>query len=463
MEKSILSHLVYNEKYGRKVLPFLKEEYFQDHADKILFGMINDYVQKYSAFPTKEALFIELSNKDDLNEDSFKELNETIGSLEVDPTTKFDWLVDKTEKFCQDKAIFNAIRDSIQIIDGKSKLTKNAIPELLKDALGVTFNSHIGHDFIEDWNDRYDSYHKVEKRLRFDIDLLNKVTSGGVPAKTLNCILASTGVGKSLAMCHMASVNLMDQKNVLYITLEMAEERIAQRIDANLLNTPIQDIPNMSKADYDKKIDKLRKTTKGKLIVKEYPTATAGPAHFRHLLNELRIKKNFVPDVIYIDYLNLCISSRIKAGAQVNSYTYIKSIAEELRGIAVEFNMPIWTATQANRAAMNNSDIGLEHTSDSIGLPMTVDFMIALNSPPELQEMGQILVTQLKSRYGDPSYYKNFVVGVDRAKMRLYNVENSAQDIEDGPLMDKTAFGERDGNDAKGNKKFDSGKFSGFK
>lgn len=460
MEKSILSHLVFTEKYGRKVLPFLKEEYFQDRGDQTLFNLINDYVQTYNSFPTKEALFIELANKDGLDETVFDSVQGTINSLEVDASTKLDWLVDKTEKFCQDKALYGAIRNSIQIIDGKSKLSKNSIPELLREALGVTFTSHIGHDFIEDWNDRYDSYHKVERRLRFDIDLLNKVTGGGVPPKTLNCILAPTGVGKSLALCHMAAVNLMDQKNVLYITLEMAEERIAQRIDANLLNIPIGDIPTMSKAEYDKRIGKLKETTKGKLIIKEYPTASAGPAHFKHLLNELKIKKNFVPDVIYIDYLNLCISSRIKPGSQVNSYSYVKAIAEELRGLAVEHDLPIWTATQTNRGALNNSDIGLEHTSDSMGLPMTLDFYIALNSPPELQEMGQILVTQLKSRYGDPSYYKNFVVGVDRPKMRLYNVDNSIEEIEEKPVMDSTAFGEAD---SERNKKFDKGKFSGFK
>jgi replicative DNA helicase len=460
MEKSILSHLVFTEKYGRKVLPFLKEEYFQEQGDQTLFNLINEYVQKYNNFPTKEALFVELSGKDNLDEGTYTEIQNSINDLSVDATTQVEWLVDKTEKFCQDKAIYNAIRSSIQIIDGKSKLSKNSIPELLKDALGVSFTSHIGHDFIEDWNDRYDSYHKIERRLRFDIDILNKVTGGGVPPKTLNCILAPTGVGKSLALCHMAAVNLMDQKNVLYITLEMAEERIAQRIDANLLNVPIGDLPNLSKAEYNKKLDKLRVTTKGKLIVKEYPTATAGPAHFRHLLNELKIKKNFVPDVIYIDYLNLCISSRIKAGAQVNSYTYVKAIAEELRGLAVEYDLPIWTATQTNRSALNNSDIGLEHTSDSMGLPMTLDFYIALNSPPELQEMGQLLVSQLKSRYGDPSYYKNFVIGVDRTKMRLYNVENSAQDIDEKPVMDSTTFGHED---RERNKKFDKGKFSGFK
>lgn len=459
MEKSILSHLVYNEKYGRKVLPFLKEEYFPEESDRVLFGLISSYVTQYNAFPTKEALFIELGNKE-IEEGTFNEVHETLSSLEIDPTTNLEWLINQTEKYCQDKAIFNAIRESIKIIDGKSQVTKNAIPELLRTALGVTFTSHIGHDFIEDWNDRYDSYHKVEKRLRFDLELLNKVTGGGVPPKTLNCILASTGVGKSLAMCHMASVNLMDQKNVLYITLEMAEERIAQRIDANLLDVPIQDIPSLSKRDYDAKLEKLRKTTKGKLIVKEYPTATVGVAHFRHLLNELKIKRNFVPDVIYIDYLNLCISARIKPGAQVNSYTYVKAVAEELRGLAVEMNIPIWTATQANRSALNNSDIGLEHTSDSFGLPMTVDFMIALNSPEELQEMGQILVTQLKSRYGDPSYFKNFVIGVDRAKMRLYNVENTAQDLHDSPIMDDTTFGKADHDR---NVKFDKNRFSGFK
>jgi replicative DNA helicase len=351
MEKLILSHLIDNETYGRKVLPFLKPEYFQSEIDKTIFDLVSSYTNKYNQFPTKEALYVDLESKTTLNEETFKSVRQHITELSIDKTTNLDWLVDKTEEFCQEKAIFNALRESIKAIDKNSKVPKGAIPKLLQDALQVSFDSNVGHDFVENAPERYDLYHKKEIKLDFDIEYFNKITGGGVPQKTLCCLIATTGGGKSLAMCHMASHNLMCGKNVLYITLEMAEERIAQRIDANLLDVTIQDLMLLSKLEYQKKMEKIKKTTKGKLIIKEYPTASAGSAHFRHLLNELKIKKNFVPDVIYIDYLNLCISSRIKHGAQVNTYSYVKAIAEELRGLAVEFKVPIWTATQANRGA----------------------------------------------------------------------------------------------------------------
>lgn len=463
MEKTILSHLVHNEKYGRKVLPFIKSDYFQSETDKTVFDLIHSYATKYNQFPTKEALYIDLENKPSLNEQIFKEVRQIITDLKIDETTNLDWLIDKTEEFCQEKALFNALRESIKVMDKNSKVPKGSIPKLLQDALQVSFDSHVGHDFVEDASDRYDEYHKKEIKLDFDIEYLNKITGGGVPQKTLCCLIATTGGGKSLAMCHMAAHNLMCNKNVLYITLEMAEERIAQRIDANLLDVTIQDLMHLSKIEYQKKMEKIKKTTKGKIIIKEYPTASAGSAHFRHLLNELKIKKNFVPDVIYIDYLNLCISSRIKHGAQVNTYSYVKAIAEELRGLAVEFKVPIWTATQANRGAFNASDLGLENTSDSIGLPMTVDLMLALIATEELDELGQIMVKQLKNRFGDPNINKRFVIGVDRAKMRMYNVEQSAQEeILDGPVFDDSKFGEEEDERKKPKKKFNKDKFKGF-
>lgn len=463
MEKTILSHLIYNEKYGRKVLPFIKPEYFQSDTDKTVFDLIHSYATKYNQFPTKEALYIDLENKTSLNEQNFKEVRQLVSELSIDETTNLDWLVDKTEEFCQEKALFNALRESIKVMDKNSKVPKGSIPKLLQDALQVSFDSHVGHDFVEDASDRFDEYHKKEIKLDFDLEYLNKITGGGVPQKTLCCLIATTGGGKSLAMCHMAAHNLMCNKNVLYITLEMAEERIAQRIDANLLDVTIQDLMELSKIEYQKKMEKIKKTTKGKLIIKEYPTASAGSAHFRHLLNELKIKRNFVPDVIYIDYLNLCISSRIKQGSQVNTYSYVKAVAEELRGLAVEFKVPIWTATQANRGAFNASDLGLENTSDSIGLPMTVDLMLALIATEELDELGQIMVKQLKNRFGDPNINKRFVIGVDRSKMRLYNVEQSAQEeILDGPVFDDSKFGEEEDERKKPKKKFNKDKFKGF-
>lgn len=463
IEQRILSHLLYNENYARKVLPYLKEDYFQDKTERTLFVLIENFAKSYNSFPTKEALFIDLENRNDIGPETQQSVNSLIASLSVDEKTDMKWLIDNTETFCQDKEIYNAIRKSIQIIDQKSELTKNAIPTILQNALQVSFNTNIGHDFLENYEDRYRAYHNKEDKILFDIDFLNKITNGGFSNKTLNVLIAGTGGGKSLAMCHMAAFNLMCNKNVLYVTLEMSEEKIAQRIDANLLDVNINELENLSKIEYDQKIDRLRKTTKGKLIIKEYPTATAGVQHFRHLLSELRIKKNFVPDIIYVDYINLCVSSRIKASANINSYLYIKAIAEELRGLAVEYNLPIVTATQANRQGISNSDLGLENTADSIGLPMTTDFMAAIIATEELEKLGQFLFKQLKNRYNDPSYYKKFVVGVDKSRMRLYNCEQSAQDdlIDDRPVMDNTDFGIEESE--RGKKVFDKTKFRGFR
>lgn len=469
MEKTVLSHLIFNEKYGRKVLPYIKSEYFQDKAQKALFELIENYVKKYNSFPTKETLFIDLSNLL-LDDEDFKGIQTLISQLDYDPTTKLEWLVDQTEIFCQDRALNNAIYEAIKVYDGRSKITRGGLPKLLQDALQVSFDNHIGHDFIEDAESRFESYTRVEDRpCTFDIDYINRITNGGFPRKTFNCLLAPTGGGKSLAMCHFAAHNMICGQNVLYITLEMAEERIAQRIDANLLNVPIQEIASLSKDEYEKKMERVRKNTKGKLIVKEYPTASAGAGHFRHLLNELRIKKNFIPDVVYIDYINLCVSSRIKNGAQVNSYSYVKAIAEELRGLAVEFNLVMITATQANRSSYGSSDIDLDNTSDSIGLPMTVDFMLAMITTEELEATHHIMFKQLKNRFGDINRCKRFIVGIDRSKMRLYNAEQSAQeDIMDGPeedepVFNKSPFGSEDEERSKKGRRFDNSKFKGFK
>lgn len=461
----IFSNLLFNEEYARKVIPFLKEEYFSDYSDKIVFRLINSYVNEYNAFPSKEALAIDLTNLEGINEDAFKSSKDVIESLEKDDT-KLEWLVDKTEVFCQEKAVYNAIMKSIEIIDDKSgKLTKGSIPQILTEALGVSFDAHIGHDFINDADSRYEFYHTKEVRIPFDLDYFNKITKGGLPKKTLNTILAGTAVGKSLAMCHFASANLVSGLNVLYITMEMAEERIAERIDANLLDVSLDELKLIPKDVYDKKIEKLKKKSTGKLIIKEYPTASAGSANFRHLINELKIKKNFIPDIIYIDYLNICASSRIRAGSNVNSYTLIKSIAEELRGLAVENNVPIVTATQTTRGGYSNSDLELTDTSESFGLPATVDFMIGLSTSEELEELGQIMVKQLKNRYGDPNKFKRFVIGVDRSKMRLFDVEQTAQDdlIDDKPVMDKTKFGEEDYERSRKKPKFDKSKFEAFR
>ena len=385
---------------------------------------------------------------------------EYVKELEKSETDN-EWLIDKTEEFCQEKAVYNAIMDSIQIIDGKDKdRTKGAIPEILSKALSISFDNHIGHDWIEDFAARYEFYHKIEERIPFDLEYLNVITKGGLPSKTLTCILAGTGVGKSLAMCHFAANNLMDNKKVLYITMEMAEERISERIDANLLDCSLDDLKDLPFKLYEKKVDRIRHKTDGKLIVKEYPTASAGTAHFRHLLNELRLKRNFVPDIIYIDYLNICASSRMRYGSNINTYMMIKSIAEELRGLAVERNVPIVTATQTTRSGYTNSDPGLEDTSESFGLPATTDLMFALVSSEELEALNQIMVKQLKNRFNDPVMNKRFVIGVDRAKMRLYDVEQSAQDelISDNPVMDNAVFGSRR-NDEESQGEFSQRKF----
>ena len=444
IETNILSQLINSESYARKVLPFLKEEYFQTVTDRLLVTKIKQYMDKYNVPPSKEALVIELDDEE-LREVDYNESVSQVERMTVDEDTNEQWLIDKTEEFCQEKAVYNAIMESIHIIDGKSKdKTKTAIPQVLSEALAVSIDNHIGHDFIEDYQERFDFYHHKEERVPFDLEYMNKITKGGIPRKSLNIILAGTGVGKSLAMCHFAASNMMQGKNVLYITMEMAEEKIAERIDANLLNVRVDDLVKLEKSMYDKKIADLRARTPGRLIIKEYPTASAHSGHFRHLINELKIKRNFVPDIIYIDYLNICASSRTKAvGGTINSYTFVKATAEELRGLAVEKNVPIVSATQTTRAGFGNSDVGLEDTSESFGLPATADFMFAIINSDEMEQLNQLMVKQLKNRYNDPTLYKRFVIGVDRAKMRLYDVEQNAQQdiVDDGPVMDNTEVG----------------------
>jgi len=446
IEQLVLKHLINNEDYARKTIPFLQKEYFTDSNEQIVFEKIKTFIASYNSIPSREALAIEIDNDKTINDDQFKSCGKVIDELTVEEAPDLQWLLDRTEKFCQEKAVYNAIMESIQIIDGKDKKSNSgSIPTILSDALSVSFDNHIGHDFLDDADKRYDFYHKVEDKVPFDIDLMNIITKGGLSKKSLNIILAGTGVGKSLAMCHWAANNLTEGKNVLYITLEMAEERIAERIDANLLNVPLDDLGNLSEDLYKKKINRVRKETAGKLIIKEYPTASAGTGHFRHLLNELSMKRNFKPDIIYIDYLNIALSMRIKPGAQVNSYSYIKAIAEELRGLAVERDVPIVSATQTTRKGFTNSDPGLEDTSESFGLPATADFMIAMVSSDDLQAQGCVMFKQLKNRYSDPVQNKKFKVGVDRSKMRLYDVELEHQDlIQDTPsVMDNTDSGKR--------------------
>jgi replicative DNA helicase len=447
IEQVIFNNLINNEDYGRKVIPFLKKEYFQVKIDQVIFELINNYVTSYNAFPTKEVLMIDLSNYIGISDEQFTECKNAIDLIpaQSDTLSKVEWLIDQTEDFCKENALYNAITKSIEIMGNKANgLTTGAIPDLLSSALAVSFDTSIGHDFLNDTDSRFEFYHRKEERIPFDIDYLNKITKGGLPRKTLNVILAGTGVGKSLAMCHMASSNLLDGKNVLYITMEMAEEKIAERIDANLLNMPLNQLFDISKDLYDKKINRLREKTVGKLIIKEYPTACAGSANFRHLLNELKIKKNFIPDIIYIDYLNICSSSRMRQGGSVNSYTYIKAIAEELRGLAVEFNVPVVTATQTTRGGYDNSDIGLTDTSESFGLPATADLMIALISTDELKQLNQMMVKQLKNRYADPEMFKRFIIGVDKSRMKLYDAEQSAQnDLMNDAIVPNTSFGQR--------------------
>ena len=427
IERTALKNLIYNEQYCRKVLPFIKEEYFSDRLEKLLFQEIYKFVNKYNNLPTKESLSIEINTNKSINEDEYKKITDILSTLNPEPVN-LDWLVETTEKFCKDRAIHNAILGGIQIIDGKDKThTPEYLPEMLSDALSVSFDQKVGHDYLQESKERFDFYKKKEERLELDLEFFNKITRGGIPSKTLNICLAGTGVGKTMFMTHLASSVLLQGKNVLYITLEMAEERIAERIDANLLNVGMSDLEELPYAMYETKINKLQSKTSGKLIIKEYPTASAHTGHFRSLLKELALKKSFKPDIVFVDYLNICSSARFKAGANVNSYTYIKSIAEELRGLAVENDLPIFSATQTTRGGFVSSDVGLEDTSESFGLPATADFMFALISSEELDDKNQIMVKQLKNRYNDPTVNRKFILGVDRSKMRFYDVEQNAQ------------------------------------
>ena len=427
VEFLILRNLLYNEEYLRKTIPFIKAEYFEDFNQKIIFEEILNFVGEYNKLASKEVLCFEIENRTDINDESFKNIVELINGFE-DETVEFNWLVDTTEKWCRDRAIYLALMESIQLADGKDDTKgRDAIPAILSDALAVSFDNHIGHDYLQDYEERYESYHRKEDKIPFDLEYFDKITKGGLPNKTLNIALAGTGVGKSLFMCHVASSALLQGKNVLYITLEMAEEKIAERIDANLLNVNIQDITDLPKQMFEDKVTNLSKKTQGTLIVKEYPTASAHSGHFKALLNELALKKSFRPDIIFIDYLNICASSRYRGNANVNSYSYIKAIAEELRGLAVEANLPIVSATQTTRSGFGSSDVELTDTSESFGLPATADLMFALISTEELEGLNQIMVKQLKNRYNDPTINKRFVLGIDRAKMRLYDVEQGAQ------------------------------------
>ena len=436
IEQTIISSLFYKEEYTRKVLPFIKEEYFGNRVEQLLFGEVFKFIEKYNNLPTKDAMLIELGQRKDINEEELNHLKDYVNQIEnIDSDEQ--WLTETTEKFCKDRAVHNAVLSGIKILDGKDKKqTAEAIPHILSDALAVSFDKSVGHDYIEDADDRFKFYHTKEKRYQFDLDYMNRITKGGVPSKTLNIALAGTGVGKSLFMCHVASSYLLQGLNVLYITLEMAEERIAERIDANLLDVTMEDLHDMPQQLYDGKIKKLREKTQGQLIIKEYPTASAHSGHFKSLINELALKKSFRPDVIFIDYLNICASSRFKGG-NISSYFYVKAIAEELRGLAVESNVPIFSATQTTRTGFVSTDIGLEDTSESFGLPATADFMFALISNEELEALGQMKIKQLKNRYNDPSVNRAFIVGVDRSKMRLYDVQQSSQNIVDSNQVDE--------------------------
>ena len=427
VEFLILKNLLHNEEYLRKVVPFIKADYFEDLTQKIVFEEVSSFIEQYNKPATKEILTIEAEKRSDINDSSFKDVTKLISSLDDEPS-EFEWLINTTEKWCRDRAIYLALMESIQLADGKDDTKgRDAIPTILSDALGVSFDSHVGHDYLLDYEERYESYHRKEDKIPFDLEFFDKITKGGIPNKTLNIALAGTGVGKSLFMCHFASSVLLQGKNVLYITLEMAEEKIAERIDANLLNINIQDITDLPKVMYENKVTSVSKKTQGSLIIKEYPTAAAHSGHFKGLLNELALKKSFRPDIIFIDYLNICASSRYRTNNNVNSYSYIKAIAEELRGLAVEANLPIVSATQTTRSGFASSDVDLTDTSESFGLPATADLMFALISTEELEELNQIMVKQLKNRYNDPTINKRFVIGIDRAKMRLYDCEQKAQ------------------------------------
>jgi len=451
IELTILRNFLINEDYSRKVFPFIKFEYFDERNEKVIFEEIHSFISKYNKLPSKEILLIELDNRSDITGDEHSKITSIIRDFTEDPV-ELQWLIDSTEKWCKDRAIYLALMESIQLADGNSETkNKDAIPSILSEALSVCFDSHVGHDYLADYEERFESYHRTETKIPFDLEFFNKITKGGIPNKTLNIALAGTGVGKSLFMCHFASSVLLQGKNVLYITLEMAEEKIAERIDSNLLNVSIKEIVDLPKQMFENKISKLASKTQGNLIIKEYPTASAHSGHFRSLLNELSLKKSFRPDIIFIDYLNICASSRYKSNLSVNSYSYIKAIAEELRGLAVEFNVPIVSATQTTRSGYRNSDVELTDTSESFGLPATADLMFALISTEELEQLGQIMVKQLKNRYNDPTINKRFIVGIDRAKMRLYDCEQTAQhDILD------SGFDDDDESESKFSKKFAS-------
>ena len=459
IEQAILANLLTNEDYCRKVAPHLKTEYFSDRVEAAVASLVLSFFVKYNKTPSREAISVEVESLTGYTEKEISDTLEYVKGLTHKEKNE-TWLLENTEKFCKDRAVYNAIIDSIKIIDGREKRhSKDAIPSILSEALSVCFDNHIGHDYIDDYSSRYDFYHRVEEKIPFDLELFNEITGGGLSRKTLNVILAGTGTGKSLFMCHFAASALRENRNVLYITMEMAEERIAERIDANLLNLRMDELKVIEKDIFENKIRKIADKSRGKLIIKEYPTSTAHAGHFRALIEELKLKRNFIPDVIIVDYLNICSSQRLKMGASVNSYTFIKAIAEELRGLAVEYDVPVMTATQTTRSGSTNSDPGLEDTSESFGLPATADLFFALINSEELAELNQIMVKQLKNRYSDPNKHKRFVIGIDRAKMKLYDVEASAQEgisdsgapVDDTPLFDKTPFGKR------------SAGFSGFK
>jgi len=456
IETTILKNLIFNEDYSRKVIPFIKSEYFENRSEKIIFEEITKFIVKYNSSITIEALNIETENRTDLTESEVKEIREINNSF-IETVVENQWLIDSTEKWCRDRAIYLALMESIHIADGNDeKKNRDAIPSILSDALAVSFDNHVGHDYLNDYEERYESYHRKEDLIPFDLEFFNKITKGGIPNKTLNIALAGTGVGKSLFMCHVASSVLLQGKNVLYITLEMSEEKIAERIDANLLNVPIQDIVDLPHKTFENRVTNLAQKTQGTLIIKEYPTASAHSGHFKALLNELALKKSFKPDIIFIDYLNICASSRYRGNSNVNSYSYIKAIAEELRGLAVEANLPIVSATQTTRSGFASSDVDLTDTSESFGLPATADLMFALISTEELEGLNQIMVKQLKNRYNDPTIFKRFVVGIDRAKMRLYDCEQSAQE----DIVDRGNEEEYNNEEKKPKKSFEGFKFS---
>jgi len=455
LELTILRNLVYNEDYSRKVIPFIQPDYFEKKSEKVTFEEIVKFIVRYGSAITVEALGIEIDNRTDLTEGEIKEIRELVSQFNDDLVDK-QWLLDTTEKWCRDRAIYLALMESIHIADGNNNdKNRDAIPSILSDALAVSFDNNIGHDYLQNYEERYEFYHRKEDKIEFDLEYFNKITKGGLPNKTLNIALAGTGVGKSLFMCHLASSVLLQGRSVLYITLEMAEERIAERIDANLLNVPIQQLVDLPRQMFENKVTNISKKTQGTLIIKEYPTASAHSGHFKALLNELALKKSFRPDIIFIDYLNICASSRYKSNLSVNSYSYIKAIAEELRGLAVEFNVPIVSATQTTRSGYGNSDVELTDTSESFGLPATADLMFALISTEELEALGQIMVKQLKNRYNDPTIYKRFIVGIDRAKMRLYDCEQTAQK----DILDSGQNDEYNDEDKKPKKSFEGFKF----